>query len=178
MDDSIQHTRREDGTFCLTADQWVPSPIEEVFAFFSDAHNLESLTPSLLRFKVLTPAPIDMHPGALIDYRLRVHGVPLRWRTEITEWNPPHSFVDTQLKGPYSLWHHTHRFTSERGGTRCTDVVLYRVFGGKLIQSLFVGRDVEAIFNFRQREMRRRFGEESVAAGDSAARHSEDALRI
>ncbi len=158
MDDSIQHSRKADGTFCLEADQWVPRPIEEVFEFFSDAYNLECLTPSLLRFKVLTPAPIDMHPGTLIDYKLRVHGVPLRWRTEITEWDPPHSFVDTQLKGPYTLWHHTHRFESVNGGTRCTDTVLYRVFGGRLIQSLFVGRDVEAIFDYRQAEMRKRFG--------------------
>ncbi|MGB0592348.1 MAG: SRPBCC family protein [Myxococcota bacterium] len=158
MDDSIHHTRRPDGTFCLTADQWVPSPIDEVFEFFSNAHNLEALTPDLLEFKVLTPAPIAMFPGALIDYRLRVHGIPLRWRTEITEWDPPHGFVDTQLKGPYTLWHHTHRFETEGEGTRCRDTVLYRVFGGRLIQSLFVGRDVEAIFTYRQSEMRSRFG--------------------
>ena len=158
MDDSIHHTRRPDGAFCLTADQWVPSPIDEVFDFFSNAHNLEALTPELLEFKVLTPAPIAMFPGALIDYRLRVHGIPLRWRTEITEWDPPHGFVDTQLKGPYTLWHHTHRFETEGEGTRCRDTVLYRVFGGRLIQRLFVGRDVEAIFTYRQSEMRRRFG--------------------
>ena len=159
VDDSIHHSRRADGTFCLTADQWVPSPIGEVFEFFSDAHNLEALTPAILHFKVLTPAPIAMFPGALIDYKLRLHGIPIRWKTEITEWDPPHGFVDTQLRGPYSLWHHTHRFETEGAGTRCRDTVLYRVFGGRLIQRLFVARDVEAIFTYRQSEMRKRFGQ-------------------
>ena len=154
----IDHTRQPDGTFRLTTELWVPSPIEEVFAFFSDAHNLEVLTPALLRFEVLTPAPIAMHPGTLIDYKLRLRGVPIRWRTEITQWDPPNSFVDTQLKGPYNLWHHTHRFEALEGGTRCEDEVLYRVFGGRLIQWLIVRRDVEAIFAYRQEQMARLFG--------------------
>ena len=158
MDPSIQHARQDDGSFCLTADLWVPSPIEEVFAFFSDAHNLETLTPELLRFQILTPAPIDMAPGTLIDYRIKVRGIPMRWRTEITEWDPPHGFVDTQLKGPYTSWHHRHGFVSEGEGTRCTDVVRYEVFGGRLIQQLFVRKDVEAIFSYRQAQMRRLFG--------------------
>jgi len=158
MDPSIQHERQPDGSFCLTADLWVPSPVEDVFAFFSDAHNLEALTPALLRFQVLTPAPIEMAAGTLIDYRLRIRGVPMRWRTEIAEWDPPNGFVDVQLKGPYTSWHHTHRFATEDGGTRCRDIVRYRVFGGHLIQRLFVRRDVEAIFSYRQAQMRERFG--------------------
>src|SRR4051794_16227728 len=108
-------------TYVLTREQWIGRPIEEVFAFFGDAANLEAITPAWLRFSVLTPAPITMRPGALLDYRLGWHRVPLRWRTRIELWEPPHRFVDVQLKGPYRLWHHTHTFDEERGGTRMRD---------------------------------------------------------
>jgi ligand-binding SRPBCC domain-containing protein len=91
-----------------------------------------------------------MRPGTLIDYRIRVHGLPIRWRTEITEWNPPHRFVDAQLRGPYTLWHHTHTFEERAGGTLCTDDVRYRPRGGALANWLFVRRDVERIFHYRK----------------------------
>jgi ligand-binding SRPBCC domain-containing protein len=124
-----------------------------VFPFFADAHNLEALTPPLLRFRLVTPAPLAVGKGALIRYRLRVHGVPVSWLTEITEWDPPRRFVDEQLKGPYALWHHTHTFEPlDDGGTLMRDVVRYRIgFGplGLLANRLVVRRDVEQIFDYR-----------------------------
>jgi ligand-binding SRPBCC domain-containing protein len=119
----------------------------------TDARNLSEITPPWVRFEVLTPAPIVMRPGALIDYRIRVHGLPIRWRTEITEWNPPHRFVDVQLRGPYTLWHHTHTFEEKDGGTLCIDSVTYRPRGGAIINRLFVRRDVERIFAYRRRRL-------------------------
>ena len=99
-----------------------------------------------------------MRAGTLIDYRLRLHGFPIRWRTEITLWEPPVRFADTQLRGPYRLWEHTHTFVEKDGGTLCRDEVRYAVPGGALIERLFVRRDVEKIFAFRQETMRRRLG--------------------
>lgn len=138
---------------CVHASVWLPRPRAEVFPFFAEARNLESLTPPWLRFEVLTPEPIVMRPGTLIDYRIRVHGVPIRWRTEIAEWRPPQRFVDVQLRGPYTLWHHTHTFEERDGGTLCRDVVRYRPIGGALMNWLFVRRDVERIFAYRSRRM-------------------------
>ena len=146
--------------YTLHAEQLLPRPRDEVFSFFADARNLETLTPPWLKFAVLTPAPIQMRPGALIDYRIRVHGLPIRWRTEITEWNPPHRFVDVQLRGPYTLWHHTHTFEERDGGTLCRDDVRYRPRGGALVNWLFVRPDVERIFAFRQERLRALFPRE------------------
>jgi ligand-binding SRPBCC domain-containing protein len=143
--------------FVLQTELWLPRPQSEVFHFFAEAHNLEAITPPWLRFEVLTPAPLEMRAGALIDYRIRVHGIPIRWRTEITEWNPPRSFVDVQLRGPYTLWHHTHTFEERDGGTLCADQVRYRPRGGALIHWLFVRRDVERIFVYRQQRLREMF---------------------
>ena len=139
--------------FAFHTELWLPRPRDEVFAYFSGAHNLQAITPPWLKFEVLTPAPIDLKPGALIDYRIRVHGLPIRWRTEITEWNPPHRFVDVQLHGPYTLWHHTHAFEERDGGTLCTDAVRYRPRGGVLMNWLFVRRDVERIFAYRRERL-------------------------
>ena len=127
------------------AELWLPRPRPEVFAFFAEARNLEAITPPWLKFEVLTPAPIAMRAGTLIDYRLRLHGFPIRWRTEITLWEPPVRFADTQLRGPYRLWEHTHTFVEKDGGTLCRDEVRYAVPGGALIERLFVRRDVEKI---------------------------------
>src|SRR5512139_2675181 len=107
--------------FKLQTELWLPRPRHEIFPFFAEARNLETLTPPWLNFEVLTPMPIVMRVGTLIDYRIRVRGVPLRWRTEIAEWEPPHRFVDVQLHGPYTLWHHTHTFEERDGGTLCAD---------------------------------------------------------
>ena len=103
-----------------------------MFPFFAEARNLETLTPPWVKFKVLTPPPITMQPGTLIDYKIKAHGWPISWRTEIAEWNPPHRFVDLQLRGPYTLWRHTHTFEEREGGTLCRDHVRYRPRGGAL----------------------------------------------
>lgn len=138
---------------------WLPRPLDEIFAFFADAHNLEILTPTWLRFEVLTPRPIDLSKGVVVDYKLRIHGLPLRWQSEITAWEPPHRFVDEQLRGPYRLWRHEHRFREERGGTVAEDHIVYAVPGGALVNRLFVARDVEKIFAFRSEKLRELFGQ-------------------
>jgi ligand-binding SRPBCC domain-containing protein len=102
----------------LEREQRLPSPPEEVFAFFADARNLEAITPPLLRFRVRTPEPIAMGAGTLLKYRLRLHGVPVGWTTVIADWEPPQRFVDVQVRGPYALWHHTHTFAADGGGGR------------------------------------------------------------
>ncbi|HEV2058632.1 MAG TPA: SRPBCC family protein [Solirubrobacteraceae bacterium] len=141
------------GDQVLQRAQRLPAAPEEVFAFFADARNLEALTPPLLRFRVITREPIAMARGTLIRYRLRVRGVPVSWLTEITEWEPPHHFVDEQREGPYALWHHTHSFASiADGDTLMRDVVRYRIgFGalGLIANHLVVRRDLERIFDFR-----------------------------
>jgi ligand-binding SRPBCC domain-containing protein len=132
---------------------WLPGTRAEVFSFFADAQNLGEITPPWVDFQILTPAPIVMRTGTLIDYRIRVHGLPIRWRTEITEWCPPHRFVDVQLHGPYTHWHHTHTFEERDGGTLCIDDVVYRPRGGVIIHRLFVRRDVERIFSYRRQRL-------------------------
>lgn len=133
--------------------QWVPRPRPEVFAFFSDARNLERITPPFLNFHVLTPAPISMRTGALIDYRLRLRGLPLRWQSEITVWEPPQRFADVQRRGPYRLWDHAHTFEEEDGGTMVRDHVRYRLLGPDLvtrvINAVLVAPDTRRIFAFR-----------------------------
>lgn len=132
-----------------------------IWPFFSDAHNLPLLTPRWLKFAILTPAPIAMHEGTRIDYRIRVHGVPLRWRTHITTWEPPHCFVDEQERGPYRLWRHTHTLEALDGGTVLGDHVEFAVRGGPfapLVSRWFVENDVLRIFRHRLTCMAQRFG--------------------
>jgi ligand-binding SRPBCC domain-containing protein len=144
----------------LRREQWVPHPVPAVFDFFSRAENLEQLTPPFLRFKIITPQPVQMEKGARIQYALRLRGIPLRWLTEIEEWDPPHGFVDVQLKGPYRLWHHTHTFSAVNGGTNIVDVVQYALpFGllGRIVHRLQVARDVARIFDYRQQQIKALF---------------------
>lgn len=122
------------GAFLLRATARIERPLGEVFDFFAAAENLERITPPSLRFRIATPTPIEMEPGALIDYRLRLHGIPFGWRTEITEWHPPRTFTDTQLRGPYHTWIHRHLFSSVAGhdstldgATEMVDEVQYRL---------------------------------------------------
>lgn len=136
---------------------FVPRPRAEVFPFFAAAENLQRITPPWVDFRIVTPLPIEMRPGARIDYRLKVHGVPIRWRTEITAWDPPHHFVDTQIRGPYLRWVHSHRFHEVAGGTDVDDEVDFSVFGGWAIERLFVRRDVRAIFRHRQQAILQAF---------------------
>lgn len=153
--------------------QFLPRPIDEVFAFFADARNLESITPGFLHFRILTPMPIAMAPGALIDYRLRLFGWPIAWRTRIETFEPLRRFTDVQLRGPYRRWHHLHEFTPVDGGTLMVDCVEYEIpYGalGALAHVAFVRRTLERIFDYRRDQVARLLGageteREGVGAG-------------
>jgi len=150
-----------DPTHELVFEQWVPRPPEEVFPFFSDARNLEKITPDFLEFHVLAVTPEEIGEGTVIDYRLKLRGVPLRWRSVIEEWSPGRRFVDRQTRGPYAVWHHTHEFEPARGGTLLRDRVRYAVPLGTLgetVAGTFVRRDVEKIFAFRRAKVEEMFG--------------------
>ena len=146
-------------SFHLRTAIWLPKTLDDVFPFFADAYNLQEITPPFLNFQVLTPRPVPMRVGQRIDYKLSVRGIPLRWQSEITAWEPPYRFVDEQLKGPYRLWKHEHRLTERDGMTLCEDHVEYAVLGGALINRLIVERDVEAIFGYRQQKLVEIFGQ-------------------
>lgn len=136
----------------LEREQVLPRPVDEVFGFFADALNLEAITPPLLRFQVLTPAPIEMRAGALIAYRMRLRGLPVSWLTRIEAWEPQSRFIDTQLKGPYRLWHHTHTFEACREGTLMRDRVRYELpLGplGEIARLAFVRGELRRIFDYR-----------------------------
>lgn len=142
----------------LEREQRLPGPPERVFEFFADARKLEAITPPWLRFRVVTAGEIEMREGALIDYRLRLHGFPVRWRTRIEEWEPGRRFADVQLSGPYRLWHHTHTFERDGDATVARDRVRYALpLGplGSLAHAAFVRRDLERIFDFRVEAVRR-----------------------
>ena len=139
-------------TWLLEREQILGRPREEVFAFFEDATNLERITPPFLRFRILTPPPIVMRRGTLIDYQIALFGVPIRWRTRIDVYEPQARFVDTQLQGPYRVWRHTHEFEDVSGGTRMVDRVEYAVgFGpaGDAARTLFVSKTLDRIFDYR-----------------------------
>jgi ligand-binding SRPBCC domain-containing protein len=138
----------------LRREQRLARPIDEVFAFFGDARNLEAITPPLLRFRLLTPEPVEMGVGTFLQYALRLRGLPVRWDTLIQAWDPPYRFVDVQVRGPYRLWHHTHELEPLDGGeaTLMRDTVRYAIgFGpfGEIARRAVVERDLEAIFAFR-----------------------------
>jgi hypothetical protein len=148
----------------LRRETTVTAPLEAVFSFFADARNLETITPPFLRFRVLTQAPIEMAAGTVIEYRLRVRGVSIFWRTLIETWNPPYEFSDRQERGPYRLWHHTHRFRAAGDRTVMEDIVRYALpFGlvGDIVNALVVRQDVAAIFDYREARIREIFGEGS-----------------
>jgi ligand-binding SRPBCC domain-containing protein len=138
----------------------IKRPLQEVFQFFSKAENLNLLTPAELEFKILTPLPIKMGAGALIDYKIKLNGIPFNWKTEICTWIENECFVDQQLKGPYRIWHHTHAFKAIEGGTEMTDEVKYLSPGWFLepiIQTLFIKKKVEGIFDYRNSKLKEIF---------------------
>jgi ligand-binding SRPBCC domain-containing protein len=140
------------GHHTIQREQRVQGDPETVFGFFADAGNLESITPPWLQFRIVTPRPIDMREGALIEYRLKLHGLPIRWLTRIDEWVPGQRFVDSQLHGPYALWHHTHEFEADGDGTIVRDTVRYALpLGplGEIAHRAFVARDLKRIFDYR-----------------------------
>jgi len=147
-------------TYQFVAEQIIPQSQDKVFTFFADARNLQTLTPPWLHFHILTPGRIDMHAGQMVQYALRVRGLPIRWTTAICDWHPPHEFVDIQLNGPYAFWHHRHRFESLGSQTRIIDEIHYGLplgWLGRLLNRAFVRRDIEMIFRFRERTIGRVF---------------------
>lgn len=148
----VDHYFEMPHTYSLERTQLIRRPLDDVFAFFSDAANLEAITPDFLNFKILTPRPIAMRPGTLIDYQIRLFGIRLTWRTQIETWEPPFRFSDVQLKGPYKLWHHTHEFLAVPPGTLMTDRVRYQMpLGpiGRLAHALWTERTLGRIFDHR-----------------------------
>ena len=137
----------------------LPRPRAEVFDFFGDEGNLQEITPHWLNFRIDTPHTNGNRPGALIEYRLRLRGIPIRWKTGITAWEPPLRFVDEQLSGPYRLWRHEHIFEEIEGGTLAEDRVRYAALGGTLVNRLLVARDLKEIFRYRHRKLQEAFGQ-------------------
>lgn len=136
-------------TYQLENELWLPQPRKLIFKFFADPGNLERLTPAWLHFQFLKSADIELRQGTRLDYRLRLHGIPLRWQSEIAVWDPPGRFVDRQTRGPYSLWLHEHTFMERNGGTLVGDRIEYAVPGGALVQKFLVAPDLERIFKYR-----------------------------
>ena len=141
----------------LTTTVWLPASRDVVFSFFADARNLERLTPPWLHFRILTPGTIEMRTGTRIDYRIQLHGIPLRWQSVISGWDPPRQFVDEQISGPYRRWVHTHRFEEENGGTRVNDSVEFGVLAS-WVTGWLVMRDLRKIFAYRKEMLGRIFG--------------------
>jgi ligand-binding SRPBCC domain-containing protein len=151
-------------TYTLEREQLIPQPREEVFRFFEDAGNLQEITPPWLHFRILTPLPLELRTGALLEYRMRLYGLPIRWRTRIEAYEPPVGFIDKQLSGPYRLWEHTHEFFEAPEGTRMRDVVRYELpFGplGALAHTVTVKNLLRRIFDYRRDVIARRFGRQT-----------------
>jgi hypothetical protein len=155
----------------IDREQWLPAPMERVFDFFSDAANLETLTPPWVGFHILSPLPIAMRPGARIEYRIALAGIPLRWRTGITQWQPGVRFVDEQERGPYALWEHSHEFERCGDGVLMRDAVRYALpLGvlGRVAHAVAVRSALAAIFDYRFARIRELF----PGASDAARRRS------
>lgn len=146
----------------LILEQWIPRPIDEAFAFFSDPRNLEDLTPPRLNFKVIRLSPKTMGEGTQLDYRLKLHGIPFYWQSTITGWHPEQRFSDLQTRGPYNFWHHIHEFVEKDGGTILRDKAVYKIplgIPGDVLLHDFIRRDLESIFYFRRRKIEEMFGQ-------------------
>ena len=155
--------------FLLETQQTISKPRDEVFEFFSNAENLEFLTPDFLNFNILTSLPIEMHVGAEIEYRLKLYGVPIRWKSLITAWHPYESFVDEQIKGPYAKWIHTHIFESIGQTCLIKDRVNYKVLGDSLTNKVFVSSNLKTIFKYRKKRLMEYFGETYGKENDNNA---------
>lgn len=144
----------------LVATTRIERPLDEVFDFFSKAENLDAITPPALRFKILTPTPIAMHTGTRIRYKISLFGIPMFWKTLISSWNPPYEFVDEQTSGPYTIWHHRHSFKADGNATIMTDTITYQSKGWILapfLHWLFVDKQVEGIFAYREKKLHELF---------------------
>jgi ligand-binding SRPBCC domain-containing protein len=144
--------------YTLRRQQLIRRPIDEVFRFFEEPGNLTTITPRSVGFEILTPPPILMHSGTVLDYTIKIMGIPVRWTTLITDYEPPHRFADVALRSPYSLWHHTHTFIETEGSTLMTDEVRYALpfwALGRLVHSLWVRGQLQHIFDYRETVIRR-----------------------
>jgi ligand-binding SRPBCC domain-containing protein len=153
--------------YTLRREQWIERPIDEVFAFFADARNLEEITPPWVGFKILSMSTNCIEEGTIIRYRLRLRGIPVYWRTNICGWDPPYSFVDEQTRGPYKTWRHTHTFEAHGSRTKMMDEVQYSLaFGilGRIVHSLKVRKDVSRIFDYRRERIDGLFGQRRESA--------------
>lgn len=161
----LQITKNDDPRrgYRLTSEVRLPAPLDRVFTLFADAFELERLTPPWLKFSVTTPSPIDMHEGTLIDYQLKMHGIPMKWQSRIDCWEPPVKFSDVQVRGPYRFWEHLHTFEQDGDGTVCRDEVQYGFWGGWLVHELLVKRDLKKIFSYRTKVLREIFATDSPA---------------
>jgi ligand-binding SRPBCC domain-containing protein len=156
-------------TFWLRKQIWLPQPRVKVFEFFANPQNLDRLTPAWLKFALVTAAPCVAKPGTLLDYRLRLRGIAIRWQSEITAWDPPNRFIDRQTKGPYSLWVHEHLFEDYQGGSLIKDNVEYAVMGGRIVQKFLVAPDLERIFRYRHQVLEKLFNPMKRQLSTSAA---------
>ena len=139
--------------FQINKTQFIEKPIDVVFSFFSKPENLEKITPQYLHFEILNDSPIHMKEGLVINYKMKIRKIPVKWSSVIKSYNPPFSFIDEQIKGPYAFWYHEHKFIKEKGGTRVDDCIKYKIpfgFFGRLVNKLWVANDLEEIFNFRK----------------------------
>jgi ligand-binding SRPBCC domain-containing protein len=149
-------------TFRLQSQLWLPQPRQQIFEFFADPRNLDRLTPAWLKFRIETTDTRAFRRGTNLDYRLRIHGMPIRWRSEISAWKPPELFIDRQVEGPYLLWIHQHTFVERDGGTVVGDDVEYAVPGGALVQRFLVRPDLARIFNYRHRMLEKIFNSSKI----------------
>ena len=155
--------------YTLESTQLIEKPAEEVFNFFSKPENLSVITPSKLGFIILTPTPIEMGVGRLIDYKIYLLGIPIHWRTLITDYKPPHMFVDQQVKGPYKMWHHTHTFNKVKNGVEIKDRIVYSIpFGilGRILNFLWIRKDLENIFAHRKKIINKLFDNNEYKSND------------
>lgn len=166
---AIHRDAQRGAGYVLKAKMVVPRDQGEVFDYFANPANLQELTPPWLRFRIATPGPIAMREGTLIDYRLRVRGVPIGWQTLISSWEPTVRFVDEALRSPYRYWRHEHLFEACDEGTRVLDTVCYDVPGGRVVHGLFVRRDLLSIFAYRQEVLRQRFAVTTAPPAEAPA---------
>lgn len=166
----IRHARLVDGNRTLEVETLLPLPLDQVFPFFAEAGNLQRITPPELQFHIETPLPVKMKQGTLLNYRLRLAGVPFRWRSRISVWDPPRRFLDEQLRGPYKEWVHLHTFEETSTGTRIIDRVRYRLpfHPLSLPAAPLVQRQLHRIFTYREQAVR------GLVGGNSAARAATD----
>ena len=146
--------------YTLDSIQLIEKPIEDVFNFFSKPKNLSVITPQKLGFKILTPTPIKMGTGCIIDYKIHLIGIPIHWRSLITDFNPPHMFVDQQIKGPYTMWHHTHTFQEVKDGVEIRDRVVYSLpigIFGRILNYYWIRKNLQNIFNYRKKVINKLF---------------------